>query len=151
MKLIESIDRLDSKLFFILLCSIRIRSRKWDIFKMKLTLAVVDANNGSDHFWNNDDITEMGLDTGRLLTNLTSHGFLGLNHIINKRPTYWYVIIAELDNSTPLNLFPISGVIQMNDLSRLESSSDLLKDVLYWNYNKIKPCEDAWGSSPLGV
>ena len=33
MEHIEQICSLDSKLFFISICSIRIRSRKWDIFK----------------------------------------------------------------------------------------------------------------------
>jgi len=51
-------------------------------------LAVVNANDGADHLGDDDDIAQVGLDTGGLLADLASHGFLGLNHIINKRPTY---------------------------------------------------------------
>ena len=53
-----------------------------------LSFTVVDTNDGSNHLWYNDDITKVSLDHSWFFTNFTGHGFLGLNHIINKRPTY---------------------------------------------------------------
>lgn len=53
-----------------------------------LTFAVVDADNGANHFWDDNNVAEVSLDASWFLTDLTGHSFLGLNHIINKRPTY---------------------------------------------------------------
>ena len=54
----------------------------------KITFAVVDTDDGANHFWDDNNVAEMSLDAGWFLTDLAGHSFLGLNHIINKRPTY---------------------------------------------------------------
>lgn len=46
-------------------------------------LAVVDANNGSDHFWDNDHVAEVRLDNRGLV--LASGGKLGLSQTLEER------------------------------------------------------------------
>ena len=104
-----------------------------------LSFTVVDTNDGSNHLWYNDDITKVSLDHSWFFTNFTGHGFLGLNHIINKRPTYWYVIIAPLWNS--LNVRPPKGFTSSSVIHWIRTR-------LSWN-PKFLPFWDAWGSSLL--
>merc|ERR1719320_418314 len=47
-------------------------------FNLVEGLAIVDTNNRSDHLWNNNHVTEMGLDNLRLFEG--SSFFLGLSH-----------------------------------------------------------------------
>jgi hypothetical protein len=54
-------------------------------------LSVVDTDDGSDHLGDDDNITEMGLDTGGLLTDLAGHSLLGLAETLEE------VLLSALD------------------------------------------------------
>jgi len=47
-------------------------------FNLIENFAVVDSDNGSNHLWNNYNITQVGLDDCRLLTDLSGHCLFGL-------------------------------------------------------------------------
>lgn len=71
-------------------------------------LSGVDANNGTDHLWDNDHVTEVGLDGVWLLVGASL--LLGLAELLDQ--THWLALEAAVETPTSAGVDDITELVR---------------------------------------